>query len=332
MISFLKKNWFVLGIITALILGFLIPKVGILLNSGSVFSTVLIVLLFLISGFKLPSEAIKAGMKDVRVHILIQLFVFVITPGFIFLTSFPFRDVMDGQVAIGIFALACLPTTISSCIVFTQISGGNVVATMFNAAFANVIGIILSPLLLSIMLRSSAAALPLSELLDILQSLALKMLLPIIVGQIARKYAGGIGKKISKPLGTISSTFILMIVFFAFSKTAGNPAFTENVVALFVPFLYLAAVHVVLLVASYLSAKAMHFSAENTISVLFAAPQKTLAMGVPLISTFFADNPEILGVALLPLIFYHAWQLFIAGFLPKLTSKLPREGETAADL
>ncbi len=329
MISFLKKNWFVLGIITALILGFLIPNVGIFLNKGSVFSTVLIVLLFLISGFKLPSEAIKAGMKDVRVHILIQLFVFVITPGFIFVTSFPFRDIMNGQVAIGIFALACLPTTISSCIVFTQISGGNVVATMFNAAFANVVGIILSPLLLSIMLRSSAAALPLSELLDILQSLALKMLLPIIVGQIARKYAGGIGKKISKPLGTISSTFILMIVFFAFSKTAGNPAFRENIVALFVPFLYLAAVHLVLLGASYLSAKALDFSTENKISVLFAAPQKTLAMGVPLISTFFADNPEILGVALLPLIFYHAWQLFIAGFLPKLTAKLSRDPETA---
>jgi sodium/bile acid cotransporter 7 len=288
------------------------------------------VLLFLISGFKLPSEAIKAGMKDIRVHILIQLFVFAISPWFIFATSFPFRDIMDGRVVIGIYALACLPTTISSCIVFTQISGGNVVATMFNAAFANVVGIILSPLLLSIMVRSSGSPLPLSELLGILQSLALKMLLPIIAGQIARRYAGGIGKKIGKPLGTVSSIFILLIVFFAFSKTAGNSSFRESLVALIVPFVYLAAVHLVLLGASYFSAKALHFSTENTISVLFAAPQKTLAMGVPLISTFFADNPEILGTALLPLIFYHAWQLFIAGFLPRLTAKLPRSPEPAA--
>lgn len=327
MISFLKKNWFVLGIIVALILGFLVPDIGTFLNRGSIFSTVLIVLLFLIAGFKLPTETIKTGMKDIRVHIFIQLFIFVVIPAVIFLTSFPFRDVMDGKVAIGLYALACLPTTISSCIVFTQMSGGNLVATMFNASFANVIGVILSPVLLSIMLRSSADPLPVSELLAILRSLALKMLVPIIVGQIARKYAAALAKKMSKPLGTLSSCFILTIVFFSFSKTASNPSFREHLVMLIVPFLYLAAIHLVLLAASYFSAKAMRFSTENIISVLYAAPQKTLALGVPLISTFFADDPETLGIALLPLIFYHAWQLFIAGFLTRLTAKMPRSSE-----
>lgn len=327
MTSFLKKNWFIFGIVTALVLGFLVPEVGIFLNTNSVFSTVLIVLLFLIAGFKLPSETIKIGMKDLRVHILIQLFVFVVSPGILFLTSLPFRGVMDGRLAIGIYALACLPTTISSCIVFTQISGGNVVATIFNAALANVIGVILSPVILSLMLQSTGGPLPFSELLDILRGLALKMLLPIAVGQVARKYARGFAKRLSKPLGTLSSTFILMIVFFAFSKTAGNPDFRENVSALLLPFAIIGVAHLVLLSASYLSARALRLSTENTISVLFAAPQKTLAMGAPLIGTFFLNDPETLGIALLPLIFYHAFQLFIAGFLPKLTSKLPRGNE-----
>jgi len=89
-----------------------------------------------------------------------------------------------------------------------------------------------------------------------------------------------------------------------------------------VPFVYLAAAYLVLLAASFLGARALNFSGDSIISVLFTAPQKTLAMGVPLLSTFFAANPEILGIALLPLIFYHPWQLFIAGFLPRLTEKL----------
>lgn len=322
--SFLTKNWFTIGIIVALVLGFLIPKVGITLNTNSVFSTVLIVLLFLISGFKLPTEAIKAGMKDIRVHLLIQLFIFVVTPALMYFTSFPFRDVMDGRLIVGIYALACLPTTISSCIVFTQIAGGNVVATMFNAAFANIVGILLSPILLSLLIQSTGGPLPLSELLDILKELSLKMLLPIIAGQIARRYAPKLAKKTGKALGTLSSTFILTIVFFAFSKTSGNTVFRENLGGLVVPFVYLAAAHLVLLAGGYLIARALRFSTENTISVLFAAPQKTLAMGVPLIGTFFASNPEIMGIALLPLIFYHAWQLLVAGFIPRLTAKLPR--------
>ena len=60
--SFLKKNWFIIGIVTALILGFLIPEFGVRLNTKSIFTTVLIVLLFLISGLKLPTETIKEGI------------------------------------------------------------------------------------------------------------------------------------------------------------------------------------------------------------------------------------------------------------------------------
>ncbi len=67
-----------------------------------------------------------------------------------------------------------------------------------------------------------------------------------------------------------------------------------------------------------LCARKLRFSGPETISVLYAAPQKTLALGVPLLSAYFADDPAVLGVALLPLLFYHPWQLFIAGILKSL--------------
>ena len=322
--SFLSKNWFIIGIVTALVLGFLLPELGVRLNTRSIFSTILIVLLFFISGIKLPTETIKEGMKDIRIHLFIQLYVFLVIPIFFYLTSLPFRDVMDGKLVIGIYALACLPTTISSCIVFTQISGGNVVATIFNAALANVAGVIITPILLSFMMQSAGQALPFSEIPGILQGLAFKMLLPIAAGQIVRRYAGKIAIKNSKVLGAVSSVFVLMIVFTAFSKTAGNPVFLENIKVLVVPFIYLAVSHLVLLAGAFAGAKALRLRTENLISVLFAAPQKTLAMGVPLLGTFFSGNQEFLGIVLLPLIFYHLWQLFIAGFIPRLVEKLPR--------
>ena len=130
-----------------------------------------------------------------------------------------------------------------------------------------------------------------------------------------------------KKLSVISNFFILCILFFAFAKTARNPDFLDNLEHMVIPFIYLAVSYLILLAIAYGGAKAFKLSHENLISVLFAAPQKTLAMGVPLLSTFFASDPEILGIALLPLIFYHPWQLLIAGFIPKLMEKSKRSVE-----
>jgi sodium/bile acid cotransporter 7 len=131
--------------------------------------------------------------------------------------------------------------------------------------------------------------------------------------------------RIKKNLSVLSNIFILMILFFAFAKTAKNPAFTENLKSMILPFIYLAVGHLAILAGVFGGGKVLKLSPENMTSVLFAAPQKTLAMGVPLLSTFFSSTPEILGVALLPLIFYHPWQLFVAGFLTRFSERLKTE-------
>jgi len=325
-LGWLKRNWFLFGILTALFLGTLIPGVELVLNRDGIARTVLIVLLFLIAGFTLPSETIAGGLKEYRLHLFIQTFVFLLIPGFFLLTTLPFRSLWDHQLYVGIFAVAVLPTTISSCIVFTQISGGNVMGTMFNAALANILGVVLSPLLLSLLIRGGGDPLPAAEMLRILRNLGLQMLVPIACGQILRRFFHGIATKQKKRLSVASNIFILFILFFAFSKTARNPNFAGNLHSLLGPFVYLAAAHSVLLLTAYAGARLFNFSRENTISVLYTAPQKTLAVGVPLISTYFAATPQALGVALLPLVFYHAWQLLVAGFIK--SSRLVRAPES----
>ncbi len=321
----LKRNWFLLGILAALLLGFFLPGIELVLNSGGIARTVLIVALFLISGFTLPSEAITSGLKDFRLHVYIQTFVFLFIPAFILLTTLPFRSIWEQQLYTGIFAVAVLPTTIASCIVFTQVSGGNVMATMFNAALANILGVVISPLLLSLLIRGSGDPLPASEVLRVLRNLGLQMLVPIACGQLLRRFFKQLAVKQKKSLSVTSSIFILFILFFSFSKTARNPEFMGHLRAMLGPFGYLAVAHILLLLIAYGGARLFRFSRENTISVLYAAPQKTLAVGVPLISTYFASNPEIIGLALLPLVFYHAWQLLVAGVVK--STRFVREAE-----
>ena len=319
--KFFRKNWFIIGIFTALIAGVVFSDAGIRLNSGSRFSNALVVLLFIITGVKLPVDAVRAGLKDIRVHIYIQLFIFIFVPLYFLLTTIPLRSLFGEEVIIGIFALAALPCTISSCIVFTQAAGGNVVATMFNASFANIAGVIVSPMILSLMLRTSSGMLPASELLGILQKLALMMLLPIAAGQALRRPLGALAEKHKKALGVASNFFILLILYFSFAKSSGDPAFIGNLKSMVFPYLYLAVSFLVLNALASSGAAILGFSREDRITVTFTAPKKTLAMGVPLLSTYFSATPELLGVALLPLIFYHPWQLLVSGVLQEVIRK-----------
>lgn len=75
-------------------------------------------------------------------------------------------------------------------------------------------------------------------------------------------------------------------MFLALSKTASNKLLMTRLPELIVPFLYLAGSHVVLLALAWAGGRVLKFERASLISVVYAAPQKTLAMGVPLLSTF----------------------------------------------
>jgi sodium/bile acid cotransporter 7 len=310
----LKRNWFLLGLLLAMALGLGLGGRAGRLNPDGWTNRAIVLVLFLITGLKLPSDRIGRQLANPRLHLLTQAFIFAVAPLW-FLTAIPLFDgVLDGQVLVGILALSVLPTTVSSCIVLTDRAGGNTVAAVFNAALANMAGIFISPLLLSLLLSGSGRALPAEQLLATLQGLALNMLLPIIVGQAIRFFAVDWVGRHARPLGTISNILILLIVVLAFARTAENPAFAGYAEQLVWPALYLMGSHLVLLGAAWFSGKLLGLGLRERIAVLFVAPQKTLAMGAPLLTLYF-HGQDVLGIALLPLVIYHPWQLLIAGLL-----------------
>jgi len=312
--SWLKKNWFLVGLLIAMVSGFLLAERGALLNPGGWTNRVIVFVLFLITGVKLPSDRIRQDLSTPRLHVFLQIFIFVVTPLY-FLTAVPlFSEAFDGQLIVGIFALAVLPTAVSSCIVFTQNAGGNTVAAVFNAALANTAGIFLSPILLSVLISSSGRALPMSQLLDTLQGLALNMLVPIVIGQVLRLRMRAWADRYSKHLGVASNVFILIVVVFAFARTGANPNFARYATELLGPLVYLLASHLILIALVLLGARLLKLGHEDRITALFVGPEKTLALGAPLLTIFFAGQ-DILGVALLPLVIYHPWQLFVAGIM-----------------
>ena len=316
--AWFAKNWFLLGLLAAVAGGLALPRAGSVVSQDGATATVLVVVLFFLSGLSLPTEAIRSGLRDIRLHLFLQLFIFVAVPLYFAASAALLWRGGDPRIVAGIYALAVLPTTVSSCIVFTQSARGNVIATIFNASLANIAGVFLSPLLLSLLLQQSGRALPADELLRVLTALAVKMLLPVALGQLARVRLRETAQRYRKVISVFMNAAIVVIIWFSFSRPALDPTFAASLLRLWPLFGYLALSHLLLLGAVWGISRALRLDRANTCTALFVAPQKTLAMGAPLLTTYFATMPDLLGVALLPLIMYHLWQLTVAGFLPRL--------------
>ena len=312
-----KRNWFVIGLFVAIAVGLLLAQLDADLNPGGWTNRIIVIALFFIAGVKLPTERILQDLTNWRLHLFIQLSVFVVSPLYFLTAGWLFSDAFDGQLLVGFYALAVLPTTISTGVVLTQSSGGNGVAALFNAALANVAGIIVSPLLLSLLLSSSGRALPTDELAGVLRSLALNMLLPVLLGQLVRNRAREVAVRWGKHLGNLSNLLILLIVVLSFVGVGGDPRFSRIGGELILPGLYVMVSHLILLALAWAGGKALKLGDRDLIATLFLAPQKTLALGAPLLAIYFAGQ-DVLGYALLPLIMYHPWQILVAGIVKGL--------------
>jgi sodium/bile acid cotransporter 7 len=327
--SFLIKNWFILGIAVTVALGFAFPEIA-AANPSGILSNTIVVILFLIIGFTLPSEAIRSGFSNWKMHVLLQSIIFVAFPLYMLgaMSIFNFQP----EIRVGLFALAVLPTTVSTCIVFTQAAGGNVVGTMFNAALSNVAGVFISPLLLSLLLQQAGRTMPLSVLGGIILGLLWKMILPLVIGQLLHLRFSSLAKAKKKTIGTISSLLILSIVLLSVAKSAGNPDFLALARNSAGPAVFIGVSFYLMLSLALFLGKVLGFSDEDRISIAYAAPQKTLAMGVPLLSAYFANDPDLLGVALLPILIYHPWQILNAGVISLLPfSRRRAQSESGGD-
>ncbi len=301
-----------MGLALVVVAGLLWPDVGEKLGTGGVVATAAVVGIFVLLGLSLETRVVRRNLRQWRAHAFIEGFIFIVVPASFFATAWLFSDVMEGRLTVGLLALAVLPTTVSSCVVLTQSARGSVPTALTNAVVSNLAGVAVSPLLLSLLLRRGGLSLPPEEIGRILLSVGWKVLLPFLAGQVARRWLADRADRRRRAVSTVSSLLVLLMIFLAFSKAAGDPGLRRGLDELLGPFAYLAGLNLVLMVAAWAGAKLAGLDPGDRVAAVFCGPQKTLAMGVPLLTTVFADRPALLGAALLPLMFYHPWQLMTA--------------------
>ncbi len=316
----IRIDQFVLAIIAAIVLAWLFPEWG---NQSNIIpfdliSTIGISLIFFFYGLKLSPKNIKSGLANWKLHFLIQGSTFVLFPLLIIPFFFLVKASSDYTIWVGFLFLAALPSTVSSSVVMVSMAKGNIPAAIFNASISGLIGIVVTPLWMELFLKHSSYNVGLST---IYMKLLTEILLPVLFGLILQKYWGKFALRHNRWLSLFDKIIILIIIFKSFAESFQNKVF--NSVSL-VDLLWISAIVIglfffVFVLIGFVS-KCLHFSTEDQITAQYCGTKKSLVHGTVFSKVLFPASMPV-GIILLPLMLFHAFQIFLISILASQQAK-----------
>ncbi len=310
----LGTDWFLIGMVAAVVIASAAPDLG---RTGGVLhadtiSDWGIFAIFFLHGIALSTERLKQGLARWPVHLVVQGFTFVLFPIIGIGLALTVGRWLPHDLMLGFLYLCVLPSTVSSSVAMTSLARGNVPASIFNATFSTLIGVFLTPLLVSLLIGSSFSGASLGSMIG---NVATLLLLPFVIGQALRPICGAWFARWKPWTNVIDRCVILLLVFSAFSDSVAGGLWSQHGFGLIaVTCIVAAAILALVLCLSRFAARQCGFSVEDEITTVFCGSKKTLASGVPMARVIFGSDPA-LGVIVLPLMFYHQLQLFVCSIL-----------------
>jgi len=274
--------------------------------------------IFLLYGLKLNLKEVVKDVSNWNLHLLIQSGTFILFP-LLVLIFYPFiKDTEYYSIWLSVFFLASLPSTVSSSVVMVSIAKGNVTSAIFNASISGLIGIIMTPLLMSFFLNSDSQT---GDQSEIIQQLLIKVLLPIVLGVLLNPFLKKWVTKYSNVIAEFDRLIILLIVYESFSTAfienvfVSVPSIVFVVLAFSVVFLFFTVYYIL----KFISTK-LKFKPKDIITTTFCGSKKSLVHGsLFLLVLGIPDDQKVLF--LLPVMIYHSFQLFYVSWLANKIAK-----------
>jgi len=274
-------------------------------------TTFMIGLLFFMHGAKLSREAVIAGMVHWRLHLTVLICTFAVFPLLGLLLKPALLLVITPDLYLGILFLCVLPSTVQSSIAFTSVARGNVPAAICSASASNLLGIFLTPLMVSVIVVAHGS--PHSSLDSILK-IVYQLLLPFVAGQIARPWLGRWIDRNKSWLRWVDQSSVLLVVYVAFSEAVNQGLWRQVPPLMLLSLVVISALLLaVIMTLTTLGSRRMGFNKEDEITIVFCGSKKSLASGVPMAKVLFAS--QTVGMVLLPLMLFHQIQLMVCAVL-----------------
>lgn len=312
MLKFLALDRFTILLFVMVLLASVLPVSGQMAEIFSHLTTLAIAILFFLHGAKLSREAVFSGLMHWKLHGLIFALTFLLFPILGLLAQPILVPMLGKELYWGVLFLCFLPSTVQSSIAFTSMAKGNVAGAMCSASFSNIIGMFITPILVSqFILGQSQHQFQASESIIKIVSL---LLLPFIVGQLLRPWLLPWLQRYSQVVKIFDQGSILMVVYGAFSSAVVAGLWQQLSLTMLLSLVLVCSslLTLVMLISWYLPAL-FGLSLQDRKTIFFCGSKKTLASGVPMAQILFIGQP--LGMLVLPIMIFHQIQLVVCGIL-----------------
>ena len=294
---------FILMLLGTVVLASLVPARSEMATIVGYAADIGIVLLFFLHGAKLSRDAILSGLRNWKLHLAVLAVTFVAFPLFgLGLSALPF---VTGPLAAGLLFLTLLPSTVQSSIAFTAIARGNVAAAVCSASFSNLLGILVTPALVALLMRTAGSA---GISVEGVEKIVVQLLVPFVAGHLLRPWIGAWVTRRKAMLTIVDRGSILLVVYSAFGAAVVEGLWSRlSLGDLILIGLLCVALLAFVLALTFEVARLMKLPREDAIVLQFCGSKKSLASGVPMAGVLFP--PAQVGVILLPLMLFHQLQL-----------------------
>ena len=309
MLARLFPDRFVLILLATILAASFVPVRGTAVSAAQSIATAAIVLLFFLNGVRLPRHEVFAAARNLRLIGAALGFCFVAMPAIGLALYWATEPLLPHLIALGFLYCGILPSTVQSATGATGMAKSDVAASVVLAALLNLVGVALSPILFALLDGRAAVMNSDAEL-----RIVLILLLPFVLGQIARLWLRDAVTARPTLVRTLDRSAIAIAVYVAFSGavvgglwdrlTARDIAIISGGIIIFLALAYGGA---------WALGKRVGLALPQRASLMFAGAQKSIAVGAPLASTLFTASTA--GMVLVVILGYHMAQLMVAAWL-----------------
>ena len=291
----LKKHWMLPGIAVVCFWGYHYPATGELLSRH--LAPILAFLMFLL-GTGIGFRRFRTRISAHRQTIFVMFFCYLAAP----LVAFGIGKLFFAEhlaVYTGLILIGTTSTTLSSCVIFTRLAGGDEALALWLSVFSSLLCTFISPVFIYLLLGASIEV-PVGLMIN---RLIFVLFIPLSAGMLLRAV---LGEKRVSPVGPIltrsCAIFILAVVMVSVAKSRSLLAGSQSL-----PIILAAAgFHLAMLLTVALANRFTSFPKRDKIATLFCSAEKTLQRPAYL-AIEILRTPE---AALAPVL-HHVFQLVV---------------------
>ncbi len=298
-----KKLFLPVGILVAVIWSLSAPAAG-LFCKEYIGTPAMIIAIFLVSGMQVKFNELKFDRKFVLALISGSAFTLVLLSfsGYYTLNWLNW----DKALLAGLLVMLAAPPTLSSGIVMTQQSNGNMMLSIVITVFYNLIAIITLPLVLGFLLNAASAGDV--DSWKMFKQLIFTVLIPLFIGYCFKKYIMKTWYHKLIDYIPLTATIMLSLAFFAAARSSILAIPLLTVLVVLVAALIF---HVFSMAALWAISKSLKMSIADNKAMVFCGASKSATMALAMVAIAGLGTTA----AAVPCLLFYALQLFMDAML-----------------